>query len=65
MRHCVAVADLDFGAVFGAGAKQCADYTLLVRVAAQGVVEDGKYGLDGKLASSMGERGQIGVLGAV
>lgn len=42
----IAVADLDFGAIFAAGAEEGADDALLVGRAAQRVVEDGEDGLD-------------------
>lgn len=42
---CVAVADVNFGAIFGADAEEGADYTLLVGGTAGGVVEDREEGL--------------------
>ena len=50
-----AVADFDFGAVFGARAEEGADYALLVCVAAEGVVEDGEDCLE-----AGGGGGQLG-----
>lgn len=41
----VAVADLDFGAIFAAGAEESANYTFLVGGAAERVVEYGEDGL--------------------
>jgi hypothetical protein len=41
----VAVADLDFGTIFAAGAEQRADDALLVGGSAEGVVEDRENGL--------------------
>jgi hypothetical protein len=41
----IAVADLDFGAVFAAGAEQGANDAFLLSGAAEGVVEDGEDGL--------------------
>jgi hypothetical protein len=41
----IAVADLDFGAVFAAGAEEGADDAFLLGGAAEGVVEDGEDGL--------------------
>jgi hypothetical protein len=37
--------DFDFGAIFTSGAQQRANNTVLVGVAAEGVVEDGENGL--------------------
>jgi hypothetical protein len=45
MRDGVAVADLDFGTIFAAGAEQRADDALLVGGSAEGVIEDGEDGL--------------------
>ncbi len=45
MRHRVAVADLDFGAIFAADAEEGPDHAFLVCVAPQGVVEDAEEGL--------------------
>lgn len=42
MGHGVAIADLDFGAIFAAVAEECADDTLLVGIAAERVIEDGE-----------------------
>lgn len=41
----IAIPDFDFGAVFAAGAEEGTDDALLVGGAAEGVVEDGEYGL--------------------
>jgi len=41
----IAVADLDLGAVFAAGAEEGADDALLLGGAAEGVIEDGEDGL--------------------
>jgi 3-dehydroquinate synthase class II len=43
----IAVADLDLGAVFAAGAEEGANNTFLLGGAAEGVVEDGEDGLFG------------------
>lgn len=40
-----AIADFDFLAIFATDAEKGADHALLVRVAAEGVVEDGEDGL--------------------
>lgn len=45
VRNGVAVADFDLGAIFATDAQQRADYTLLVGVATEGVVDDGEESL--------------------
>lgn len=53
----IAVADLNLGAVFAAGAEQGADDALLVGGAAKGVVEDGEDGLFTHTRSERGTQG--------
>jgi hypothetical protein len=45
VRDGIAIADLDFGAIFAAGAEEGADYALLVFGPAERVVEDREDGL--------------------
>ena len=49
MPHCEAVANFDLLAIFAADAEEGTDYALLVGIATEGVIEDGKDGLDFKL----------------
>lgn len=42
----IAVADFDFRAIFASDAEESSDDSLLVRIASEGMVENGKYCLE-------------------
>lgn len=54
-----AVADLDFGAIFRAGAEQRSDDTVLVGISAKGVVQDGENSLSHSQKTKETERPAI------